>query len=114
MARREVTQYFDDLDNTTLNEEEVRVVDFSVNGVDYPLDLSEDNKARFEEALAPYIQVARRKVRGGAAGRRTATRSANPQRNKMIREWAQANGVEVSERGRIAQSVIDQFEKAQG
>ena len=110
MARREVTQYFDDLDNTTLNEEEVRVVDFSVNGVDYTLDLSEDNKAKFEEALAPYIQVARRKVRGG---RRTATRSANPQRNKMIREWAQANGVEVSERGRIAQSVIDKFERAQ-
>ncbi|HIW96177.1 MAG TPA: Lsr2 family protein [Candidatus Corynebacterium gallistercoris] len=113
MARREVTRYYDDLDNTELSAGEVQVVDFSANGVDYTLDLSQENKQKFEEALKPFIAVARRKVRSGAAGRRTATRSANPQRNKMIREWAQANGVEVSERGRIAQSVIDKFERAQ-
>ena len=28
MARREITQFFDDLDNTPLNEDEVNVVDF--------------------------------------------------------------------------------------
>ena len=59
------------------------------------------------------IQVARRKTRGGA-GRRTAGRSTNPERNRMIREWARENNVAVSERGRISADVIEKFEKAQG
>ena len=108
MARREITQFFDDLDNAPLSEEEVNVVDFSVNGIDYTLDLSAKNRAAFEKALAPYIQVARRKTRGGA-GRRTT-----PERNRMIREWARENNVAVSERGRISADVIEKFEKAQG
>lgn len=113
MARREITQFFDDLDNAPLSEEEVNVVDFSVNGIGYTLDLSAKNRAAFEKALAPYIQVARRKTRGGA-GRRTTGRSTNPERNRMIREWARENNVAVSERGRISADVIEKFEKAQG
>ena len=100
MARREITQFFDDLDNAPLSEEEVNVVDFSVNGIDYTLDLSAKNRAAFEKALAPYIQVARRKT--------------NPERNRMIREWARENNVAVSERGRISADVIEKFETAQG
>ena len=50
MARREITQFFDDLDNAPLSEEEVNVVDFSVNGIDYTLDLSAKIRAAFETA----------------------------------------------------------------
>ncbi|MGV0383148.1 histone-like nucleoid-structuring protein Lsr2 [Corynebacterium sp. 22_2729] len=114
MARREITQFFDDLDDTPLSEDEVNVVDFSLNGIGYTLDLSAKNRDAFDKALAPFVQVARRKTRGGAAGRRTANRSANPERNRMIREWARENNVEVSERGRISADVIEKFEKAQG
>ncbi|CAB0738315.1 Lsr2 family protein [Corynebacterium diphtheriae] len=43
MARREITQYFDDIDNTPLTEDQVHVVRFGVNGINYVLDLSADN-----------------------------------------------------------------------
>ena len=110
MARREVTQYFDDFDNTPLAEDEVKVVDFSANGVDYTLDLSQKNAEKFEEALKPFIDVARRKPRGTKRG----NRPANPGMNKKIREWAQKNNIAVSARGRISADVIERFEKAQG
>lgn len=42
MARREVTQFFDDLDNTPLTADEVNVVEFSYKGSTYVLDLSEE------------------------------------------------------------------------
>ena len=35
MARREITQFFDDIDNSPLNEDEVIVIRFSVDGKDY-------------------------------------------------------------------------------
>ena len=114
MARREITQFFDDLDNTPLNEDEVNVVDFSVNGIDYTLDLSSKNSKALDEALAPFIKVARRKTRSGSAGRRSAQRNSNPERNRIIREWARENNLTVSERGRISADVIEKFEKAQG
>ncbi|AEI08867.1 multifunctional histone-like protein [Corynebacterium resistens DSM 45100] len=110
MARREVTQYFDDLDNTPLAEDEVLVVDFSVDGVDYTLDLSKKNADKFEAALQPFIEVARRKPR---TGKRTS-RPANQGLNKRIREWAKENNIPVSARGRISTDVIERFEKAQG
>lgn len=110
MARKEITQYYDDYDNQPLTEEELKVVDFTYNNIDYTLDLSKENATKFHQAITPFVQVARRKVRSGVNGRRTATRSANPERNRMIREWAQAHGIAVSERGRISQDVIDKFE----
>lgn len=56
MARREITQYFDDIDNTPLTEDQVHVVRFGVNGINYVLDLSADNAQKFEDALAPFIE----------------------------------------------------------
>ena len=57
MARREITQFFDDLDNTPLNEDEVNVVDFSVNGIDYTLDLSAKNSKAFDEPWLPLLRL---------------------------------------------------------
>lgn len=53
MARREITQYFDDIDGTPLTDDQVNTVRFSVDGSDYVIDLSEDNATRFLELLAP-------------------------------------------------------------
>lgn len=109
MARREVTQFFDDFDNTALSHDEVNIVEFAVNGIDYTMELSEKNLQKFQAAVDPYIAVARRTPR-------TATRKPNSNaslnRNKRIREWAQANNIEVSKRGRIASDVIEKFNQA--
>lgn len=69
--------------------------------------LSKKNASAFEMALAPYIDAGRR-VRGAAThGGRTAggpTADLN-----AIREWARANGHTVSNRGRIATSIIEAY-----
>ncbi|RAV31375.1 histone-like nucleoid-structuring protein Lsr2 [Corynebacterium heidelbergense] len=114
MARREVTQYYDDMDNSPLNEDEVNVVDFSVNGVDYTMDLSTENQQKFQDAVGPFVNVARRKGRGGNRRSTTQRDTNSAERNRKIREWARKNGVEVSSRGRISADVVEAYRKAQG
>ncbi|WP_459612871.1 histone-like nucleoid-structuring protein Lsr2 [Corynebacterium urogenitale] len=111
MARQEVTQYFDDIDNSPLAEEEVQVVDFTIDGVEYTMDLGPKNKQVFDEVLAPYIKAARRVSKSSSRGKSSAG-SSSAVRNKLIREWALNNGLEVSKRGRIAADVVEKFNKA--
>ena len=110
MARKEITQYFDDIDNAPLAAEDVNVVEFAVDGVTYSMDVSTANREKFEEALAPYIAVARRVQR--KSSRRAPQSTNSPERNRAIREWAQANGLQVSDRGRIPQNIVDQYDEA--
>ncbi|MGO1381129.1 Lsr2 dimerization domain-containing protein [Corynebacterium sp. AOP34-AQ2-28] len=52
MARKEITQFFDDLDNTLLSTEGVNAVEFSHVGSAYVLDLSADNAQKFADTAA--------------------------------------------------------------
>ncbi|MBF4554352.1 histone-like nucleoid-structuring protein Lsr2 [Corynebacterium suicordis] len=108
MARREVTQFFDDLDNSPLSDDEVNVVEFSVNGVDYTMELSEKNLQKFQAAVEPYIAVARRNSR--PAARKSGQNNSN--RNKRIRAWAEQKGLDVSKRGRISAEIVEQYNQA--
>lgn len=84
---------------------------FSINGAAYEIDLSPDNVERLRAALAPFIAAARRS--GSPAGKSGKSgKASNPARLAAIREWARANGYTVSDRGRIASSVIEAFDKA--
>lgn len=58
MARRTVTetQYTDDLDGSPA----VDTVRFGVDGVEYEIDLSEENRTAFADAMALYIGHARK------------------------------------------------------
>ena len=78
MSRREVTQFYDDLDHTLIPEDQLEVIHFSVNGQNYLIDLSTDNARRFHNLLAPYVDAAR------VAPDINAQR-ANP---SQIRAWA--------------------------
>ncbi|WP_312098321.1 histone-like nucleoid-structuring protein Lsr2 [Corynebacterium dentalis] len=110
MARREVTQFFDDFDNSPLEDNEVNVVEFSVNGIDYVMELSEKNLQKFQSAVDPYIAVARRAARSSSNRKSSSNSSSN--RNKRIREWALENNLDVSKRGRIASDIIEKFNQA--
>lgn len=112
MARREITQYFDDLDNSPLTEAELNVVRFSVDGTDYTLDVSADNAARFRELLNPYVEKARIVPPAPRTTRRRGSADANRSRTREIRQWAQERGIEVASRGKIPQNVIDAFDAA--
>lgn len=102
MARREITQYYDDLDKSPLTEDELRVIRFSLDGTDYTLDLSQQNADKFLELLEPYLAVANTAPTDRAA-------AANP---ADIRAWAAKNGHQVANRGKIPTKVIDAFRAA--
>lgn len=109
MARKEITQYFDDLDGALLNDDQVHIVRFALEGTNYVIDLSADNAAKLREALQPFIDVARKDTAS------TTRRAAAPRRNnraKEIRKWAQDKGYDVADRGKIPTEVIDAYDAA--
>ncbi|MDU0479174.1 Lsr2 family protein [Staphylococcus chromogenes] len=110
MARREVIQCYDDIDNTPLTQDEVNVVKFSLDGINYIVDLSAKNAAIFRELLEPYIAAGRREGTATPRVRRTGT--ATPD-SKKIREWARENGHDVSDRGKLPHSLIAAYREAQ-
>lgn len=114
MAKTLITT--DDLDGSS----DAETVKFSYDGISYTIDLGKKNRAALEKALKPYIDVAqrsggRRSTASGKArrGRPPRRRSAGPDLAD-VRAWARENDIEVSERGRIAQTVIDAYLQAHG
>ncbi|GGM04221.1 histone-like nucleoid-structuring protein Lsr2 [Nakamurella endophytica] len=120
MASVTTVSLLDDLDGTSAAE----TVVFGLDGASYEIDLTEKNARKLRDAMANYVAHARR-VDGGrrAAGAgRTRARQAKatrpsrsaPDREQTaaIREWARANGHEVSERGRLSAAVLEAFEAA--
>ena len=109
MAQRVQIILEDDIDGGTATE----TVTFALDGVTYEIDLNEKNAASLREAFAPYVGSGRR-----VAGRRASGTSSRGSSNKgelmKIREWARANGHQVSDRGRISQAVRDAYAKAHG
>ncbi|MEH6234739.1 Lsr2 family protein [Corynebacterium pseudotuberculosis] len=103
MARREITQFFDDIDNTPLDESEVRVISFSFDGEDFTIDLSEENAEKFREAIRPYTEKASRTMR-----QRTPV-GHDP---KDVRQWAKSKKIDIAARGKIPQEVIDAYVQA--
>lgn len=106
MARRVVTttEYTDDIDGGPA----AGTVHFSFDGTNYEIDLSKSNQKAFEKAISVYVGHAR-KVRG--TRKSTASRGAKHDLS-AVREWARTNGYEVSERGRVAASVLEAYESA--
>lgn len=107
MAKQTTVTLVDDLDGTEADEQ----VEFAVDGRSYEIDLSGTNSSRLREALAPFVSAARR-----TGGRRASTGSsaaarpaADREQNQAIREWAQRQGMKISERGRIPSNVLDAY-----
>ena len=111
MATQTTVTLVDDLDGSTADEQ----VEFTVDGKSYAIDLSDANSKKLRGVLAPYISAARRaggRRSGGAAAAPAARPKTDREQNQAIREWAQKEGLKVSERGRISASVLDAFKAA--
>lgn len=102
MARREVIQYYDDLDNTPLKADEVHVIKFSLNGNNYIIDLSAKNAEKLEAALKPFISAARKDTLA-------AKKNTNSPDPKQVREWALSVGIKVAARGKLSNEIIDKY-----
>ena len=118
MARRIVHQHVDDLDGTILEVGEGETVLFSLDGVAYEIDLTEGNASALRDALAPFVAAGRsvssssRGSNGGGASAARKRRRTGQQDFGAVREWAKANGHQVSERGRVPASVLEAYEAA--
>lgn len=100
MARQIVATMVDDLDGSL---DDVRVVAFTFDGVQYTIDLSQQNRLLFEEQMRPWVKAARRH-RGNPA-----TRGRLPHGEAAkIRAWAEENGMipAGSGKGRPREAVI--------
>lgn len=107
MSRNVSVVITDDLDGT----EGAETVSFGIDGASYEIDLSEANRSRLADGLAPFIAAGRRANRN--AGRRGGGRSTSPSVDRAaVRAWAREAGLNVSERGRISSDVMNKYEAA--
>lgn len=110
MAQKVEVTLVDDLDGGKADE----TVVFGLDGTRYVIDLSEKNAKKLRDTLAKYVEAARRD-RGtrAAVGRSAARKAAQGGPNTSeVREWAKAQGYEVSERGRVSKDLIVKFQEA--
>ena len=112
MAARTIVTIYDDLDNS----EGASTVSFAYRGTSYEIDLGTKNQAAMDKALAKFIAVARKRsgtVALSPRGRgRAGSRVKGPTELSAIRAWAQENGFEVSDRGRIPGEVQAAYDAA--
>ena len=115
MARKVEVQLIDDIDGSKAEE----TVKFSIDGINYEIDLSKKNATKLRSSLEPYVTAGQKL--GRAPVHRVSTRAqgiaaakTDREQNQAIREWAQRRGMEVSPRGRISRSIIEQYEAEAG
>lgn len=107
MVQKVVVTLVDDIDGVAADE----TVQFSLDGVNYEIDLTTEHAAELREALATWIGHARRSGGRKVSGRRTRPAGSRNNAGK-IRQWARENGYTVSDRGRIPAEIAEAYAKA--
>lgn len=117
MAQKVLVSLVDDLDGSEAEE----TVEFGLDGVAYQIDLSSENAEELRDALAQYVEHARRAggrkraatLRPPSVGGKAPSRPATVDReqNQAIRQWARKAGYAVSDRGRIPSEVVEAYHK---
>jgi nucleoid-associated protein Lsr2 len=109
VAQKIQTLSIDDLDGSAAEG----TVRFGLDGTDYEIDLNAAHARELRDALARYVDAARR-VSGSA--RRSARGSrrgpAGGPDTTGVREWARAQGIEVKDRGRVPADLMVKFKAA--
>jgi hypothetical protein len=92
-----------------------RMGTFASKGAPYEIDLSEKNIDSSEELRKPY-RATMRTAHPTSISRRRGTSRANSSTRRVVlqtfRDWARSNASEVSDRGRIAASIVEACEVA--
>ncbi len=108
MAKKVQVLLVDDVDKESPADE---TVTFALDGVSYEIDLTNENASKLRDSLAVWIGHAER-----TGGRRNTSRGGGSKGGRRdvsaIREWAKANGYDISDRGRISTEVQEAYEKA--
>ena len=124
MAQRTIVQLTDDLDGKPIPDGKGETIRFGLDRTDYEIDLTDKNAKALRDTISKYVAAARRTGSGarsagsrrgtggrGSAGRggSEASRDYDP---KAVRAWAESQGIEVSQRGRVPADLIARFQEA--
>jgi hypothetical protein len=109
VAQKIQTLFIDDIDGSAAEG----TVRFGLDGTEYEIDLNAKHAQELQDALARYVNAARR-VGGGArrparGGRRGSAGGPN---STEVREWTKAQGIEVKDRGRVPAELVVKFKAA--
>ncbi|MGW6413025.1 histone-like nucleoid-structuring protein Lsr2 [Streptomyces vinaceus] len=107
MAQKTVIIYTDDV--TGEETSEVLTHSLILDGVAYEIDLGAESYDSLLEAVTPFTSRGRR-VRTGTQLKAASVARGNDA--TAIRAWAKAQGLQVSERGRIPRDVREKYEAA--
>jgi hypothetical protein len=111
VAQKIQTLFIDDLDGSAAEG----TVRFALDGTEYEIDLNAGHTKELRDALARYVDAARRgsgSARKPARGSRRGT--ASDLNTTKVREWAKAQGMEVKDRGRVPAELVVKFKAATG
>jgi Lsr2 len=103
MAQKVTVVLEDDLDGGPADE----TVWFAIDGTAYEIDLSKRHAKALRSKLESFVSHARKAARGPRR-----RRAASRERSEVIRAWAKAQGIAVSDRGRIPASVSERYQAA--
>ncbi len=111
VAQKIQTLFIDDLDGSAAEG----TVRFGLDGTEYEIDLSAGHAKELRDALARYVDAARRVSGGPRRSARTGRRApAGGPNTTEVREWAKAQGIEVKDRGRVPADLVVKFKAATG
>lgn len=111
MASITEVRYIDDLDGS----DAVGTVAFSLERRAYEIDLSDENTDALHEALAPFIEKARRAGTPTSSTRQLrSVRTAGRKETAEIRRWALDRGYQISGRGRIPGPIRQAYDAEHG
>ena len=109
MAQKIQTLFIDDIDGSAAEG----TVRFGLDGAEYEIDLNAKHAQELRDALARYVNAARR---AGGSARRPARGGrrgpAGGPDSTEVREWAKAQGFEVKDRGRVPAELVVKFKEA--
>ena len=104
MATRTLVVLEDDIDGSQATV----TVHFALDGTEYTIDLSGGNAEKLRGDMEKWIKAAK-KV---GVRRSRKTTSSTGVDLKAVRAWAASNKIELSSRGRVPRSVIEQYHAA--
>jgi hypothetical protein len=111
MARQVYEHITDDLDGS----DDAQTVRIGWQGEWREIDLGEKNLVAFSKSFDRFWEAGRRVRPGESVARsRNGSRTLRDRDPKVIRVWAQVNGIAVPARGRIPASVEEQYLNAGG
>lgn len=107
MATRTTITTISDLSGGEASE----TITFGIDGRMYELDVTAEEAIELRSAMRDYANAARPMGKGVTPTRpKPATRHQGRQDAQKVREWARSQGMPVSDRGRVAAAIQEQYD----